>query len=63
MIWSFLHHWVYEDLWVPVWPNWAAGGIIGILAYIWGKREIIKIHNKLDRHHTEHMAAIKEVKK
>ena len=50
---QFLHHWVYEDLWVPVWPNWFAGAIAGSLAYIFGKRELIKIHTKLDKNHAE----------
>ena len=64
MIAQFLHHWVWEDLWVPVWPNWAAGAVVGGLAYIWGKKELIKLHTKLDRHHDELKAHIsKEIKK
>jgi hypothetical protein len=50
---NFIHHWIYEDLWVPVWPNWFAGAAVGILGYVWGKKELIKIHNKLDLHHRE----------
>lgn len=59
---QFVHHWLYQDLWIPTWPNWFAGVIAGALAFAWGKREVIKIHNKLDSHHAEHMAAIKEVR-
>ena len=50
---QFLHHWIYEDLWVPVWPNWFAGAIVGVLAYIWGKKELLKIHTKIDNNHKE----------
>lgn len=52
-MWQFIYHWIYEDLWVPVWPNWMAGAVVGILAYIWGKKELLKIHLKLDAHHKE----------
>jgi hypothetical protein len=30
-----------------------AGAVVGILAYIWGKKELLKIHLKLDAHHKE----------
>ena len=27
MVVSFLHRWLFEDFWVPVWPNLAAAAI------------------------------------
>ena len=63
MIWHFIHHWVYEDLWIPVWPNWFAGAIAGVLAYTWGKREIVKFHKHLDKNHEELKAHINRVHK
>lgn len=26
---EFLHHWLWTDLWSPIWPNLAASGITG----------------------------------
>lgn len=62
-MWHLIHHWIYEDLWVPVWPNWFAGVVVGGLAYIWGKKEIIKFHNHLDKNHAELKAHITKVNK
>lgn len=41
-MWSFLYHWLYVDIWQPVWPNWFAAvpislyGIVKVKA--WDKR-------------------------
>ena len=55
---NFLHHWFYQDLWLPVWPNWFAGAVVAPIAFLWGKafeRRAIKRHHehmaKLDRLH------------
>jgi hypothetical protein len=49
----FIHHWLYEDIWVPVWPNWAADFIVGILVYVFGKRELHKLHYKIEKNHED----------
>jgi hypothetical protein len=53
MIVHFLHHWVFEDIWVPVWPNWAADVILGILVYIFGRRELRKLRHRLEKNHLD----------
>lgn len=55
-MWHFIHHWIYGDLWVPVWPNWAAGIIGGVVVYTWKGRAWLKRHEehqrKIDEIHT-----------
>lgn len=51
MIIHFLHHWIYEDLWVPVWPNWFAGLVGFLIASVLIKRVVGRLHDKLDRIH------------
>lgn len=62
-MWHFIYHWIYQDIYQPVWPNWVAGIVAGSLAYIWGKKELLKIHTKLDKHHAELKAHINKVVK
>jgi hypothetical protein len=49
----FLHHWVYQDIWVPVWPNLLADVIVGTSLYIGAKRLLQKFHLSLDKNNTE----------
>lgn len=62
-MWHFIYRWIYRDVWCVTYPNWIASGVVVILAYAWGKKELLKIHTKLDRHHAEHMDAINKVVK
>lgn len=39
--------------WAAIWPNLAA-------SVIWASPALWGLHRKLDRHHAEHMAAIRE---
>lgn len=59
-MWHFLYRWIYRDIWCVTYPNWIAGGVAGALAYVWGKKELLKIHTKLDKQHAEHMKALKK---
>lgn len=50
---NFLYHWVYQDIYQPVWPNWAAGLVAAPIAFFWGKtfeKRAIKRHNELKEH-------------
>lgn len=51
---NLFHHWIYEDLYVPVWPNWVAGGIAATAAYFWKGRAWL-------RRHAEHQRKITEI--
>jgi hypothetical protein len=57
-MWHFLYHWIYRDVWCVTYPNWIASGVVVVLAYVYGKKELLKIHRKLDLHHAQHMAAL-----
>lgn len=57
-MWQFIYHWIYRDVWCVTYPNWIAGAVAGALAYVWGKKELLKIHRKLDLHHKQHMDAL-----
>lgn len=53
---NFLHHWIYQDIYQPVWPNWVAGAVAAPIAFFWGKafeKRAIKRHEDLKRHITE----------
>lgn len=50
----FLHHWLYEDLWVPVWPNWFAAIIGFAVGYFWKGKAWL-------RKHEEHQKKIAEI--
>lgn len=43
-MWHFFHHYVYQDLWLPVWPNWFAAVPISLYGLIkvkaWDKRRV-----------------------
>lgn len=32
---NFIYHWLWQDVWVPVWPNWVAGIVVAIIAWFW----------------------------
>ena len=59
----FLYHWVYQDLWVPTWPNWFAGMTAAGAAWIAGHYILKGIHEHLDRNHAEQMAHISKIHK
>lgn len=59
-MWHFIYRWIYKDIWCITYPNWIAGIVAGAVAYAWGKKELFKLHAKLDRHHAEHMEALKK---
>jgi hypothetical protein len=56
MIWHFIYRWLYRDVWCVTYPNWIASAAVVILGYIYGKKEILKVHRHLDANH----AALKE---
>lgn len=61
---NFLHHWIYEDLWVPVWPNWFAGGVGALVAWFWGRafeKRSIQRHEELKNIHTKMSDKINEL--
>jgi len=49
----FIHRWVYEDIYVPVWPNWVAGIIASGALYFWKGRAWLKRHREHERKITE----------
>ena len=49
-----LYHYIYQDIYVPVWPNWVAGIIAGSVAYFWKGRAWLK-------RHAEHQKKIAEI--
>jgi len=51
---NFLHHWVYQDIYQPVWPNWVAGIVAGSVLWFWKGRKWLR---KLE----EHMRHTKEI--
>lgn len=57
-MWQFLYHWIYRDIWCVTYPNWIASGVVVGLAYIYGKKEILKIHHHLDSNHEKLKAHI-----
>jgi hypothetical protein len=62
-MWQFIYHWIYKDIWCVTYPNWIASGVVVILIWTWGKRELLKLHNKLNRHHEELKKHISNVRK
>lgn len=66
-MWHFFHHWIYQDLWQPVWPNWFAGAVVGFLAWIWGRafeKRQIERHEDLKAHVSkEHEKSRKHLEK
>ncbi|WP_037605840.1 hypothetical protein [Streptacidiphilus rugosus] len=47
---ALLHRWLYEDLWLPMWPNVFAPSMPSLLAIAWH-------HLQLRRHVTNTAAA------
>lgn len=41
---EFLHHWLWEDIWVPVWPNWCAGIVASAVIWFWKGKQWFKRH-------------------
>jgi hypothetical protein len=50
----FIYHWIYEDFWVLVWPNWAAGAGGFYAGYLWKGKKLL-------REHREHQKKIAEI--
>ena len=50
MVWSFLHHWLWQDLYVPVWPNIVADPFCALLAVLYG---VVKIRQHINLKHNE----------
>lgn len=51
-----LYHYVYQDIYVPVWPNWVAGIVVAVVAWFWKGK-------KLWHRHEEHQQRIKDIHK
>jgi len=65
-MWRFVHHYIYQDLWVPTWPNWFAGAVAAALAYLIGRVIIKDIKAHMDRNHEalkKHITATVKEKK
>lgn len=45
---EFWHHWVYNDVWGPVWPNIVA-------SVLWAAPALLHLHRKINRNHEELM--------
>ena len=43
---GWFHHWIYTDLWIPVWPNLLAATIPVV--------SVVKLTQIVKRHHREH---------
>lgn len=59
---QWAYHWLYQDLWIPLWPNLAASLVVYV--FMWVKlRSMQKMHAELKemhlRHHAEQMQAIR----
>jgi hypothetical protein len=53
---GFLHHWVYQDIYQPAFPNWIAGLVAAPIAFFWGKafeKRAILRHNDMKQHITK----------
>ena len=57
---EFLHHWVWNDLWTPVWPNLAASAVTTIPLLLWHH---VHTTRKLDRQHKAHLNQLDEIRK
>ncbi len=58
----WIYHWLYQDFWVPVWPNLAASLLVW--AFMWWKLHAMRgWHEEMLRlqvhHHHEQMKAIR----
>lgn len=51
---DFLHHWLYEDVYQPVWPNWVTGIVASVVVYFWKGKAWL-------RKHEEHQQKIAEI--
>lgn len=34
---EFIHHWLYLDLYTPLWPNIAASILLGVVGFLYGR--------------------------
>jgi hypothetical protein len=61
----WFYHWVYQDAWVPIWPNLAASLIVYVFVYL-KLKAMTDLHKEMlavqDRHHREHMTKLDEIK-
>lgn len=61
---NFLYHWLYVDVWQPVWPNWFAGAVAAPVAFFWGKafekRAILRHHEHMDKLEAIHTSVRKQ---
>lgn len=58
---SFLYHWAYRDLWVPVWPNYFATVSVGVVAGLYARAKAIQWHKEQISRHRDHMASLNEL--
>jgi hypothetical protein len=58
---NLLYHWLWQDLYVPLWPNVLASGVVYVLVLV-RLRALRRLHEEIRdiqaRHHEEHMAAL-----
>ncbi len=58
---QWIYHWLYLDLWCPIWPNLAASLIVYVFVW-WKLHTMQKLHEELReiqlRHHRELKQAI-----
>lgn len=51
---NFIHHYLWQDLWSPVWPNWVAGIGASIVLWFWKGKAWF-------RKHEEHQKRVAEI--
>jgi hypothetical protein len=51
LFWHILHHWLYEDLYIPLWPNILASFVVYIIVVF--KVNSIKTLQKLEAERAE----------
>lgn len=61
----FFYHWVWMDLWGPVWPNLVASLVVYVFVFL-KMRALADLHKEITslqvRHHEEHMSILREIK-
>ena len=61
---AWLHHWIWVDLYVPVWPNIAAS--LALAIWVGFRLHVLRklhlaLHDLQHQHHREHMEAIRQI--
>jgi hypothetical protein len=58
---DLLYRWLWQDLYVPLWPNVLASGVVYVLVLV-KLQALRRLHEETrdmhERHHEEHMAAL-----